>query len=162
MPFNVFCLTCDGHIAQGVRFNAEKKKVGNYFSTPIYSFRMRHTVCSGWIEIRTDPKNTVYVVTAGAKKKAADEDTTPQIIKIRDPDEPAEDPFARKEKEVTDKTEAKQGAARIAELRELSDRQWADPYSHSRKMRRVFRVRASLYIVAGLHAYGLYRLKEQH
>ncbi|KAF8535980.1 CWC16 protein, partial [Trichophaea hybrida] len=140
MPFNIFCQTCSGHIAQGVRFNAEKKKVGNYFSTPIFSFRMRHTVCSGWIEIRTDPKNTAYVVTEGAKKKTADDEPVPGIVRVRDPDEVlVEDPFARTEKNVKDKTEAKQGAARIAELRELSDRQWADPYEHSRKMRKVFR-----------------------
>ncbi|RDW93777.1 Saf4/Yju2 family protein [Aspergillus mulundensis] len=60
MPFAVWCTTCkpENIIGQGVRFNAEKKKVGNYYSTPIYSFRMKHTVCGGWIEIRTDPKNT--------------------------------------------------------------------------------------------------------
>ena len=33
------------------------------------------------------------------------------------------------------------GAARIEELKGLSERQWADPYEHSRKIRRVFRVR---------------------
>ncbi|KAA8909316.1 CWC16 protein [Sphaerosporella brunnea] len=141
MPFNIFCMTCDGHIAQGVRFNAEKKKVGNYFSTPIFSFRMRHTVCSGWIEIRTDPQNTSYVVIEGAKKKAADDELAPGVIKIHDPAEATlEDPFARAEKSVVDKTVVKQGAARIAELKDLSDRQWADPYEHSRKMRKVFRV----------------------
>lgn len=144
MPFNVFCLTCDGHIAQGVRFNAEKKKVGNYYSTPIFAFRMKHTVCQGWIEVRTDPQNTAYVVTEGAKKKAADDEPQMGIIKIHDPSEATvEDPFARKEKEVGDKTEIKRGAARVEELRELSDRQWADPYEHSRKMRKVFRVRIS-------------------
>ncbi|KAJ0295257.1 hypothetical protein COL922a_014075, partial [Colletotrichum nupharicola] len=53
----------------GVRFNAEKKKVGNYHSTPIYSFRFKHSVCGGWIEIRTDPKNTAYVVTEGGRRR---------------------------------------------------------------------------------------------
>lgn len=70
MPFNVFCLHCDGHIAQGVRFNAEKKKVGNYYSSPIFAFRMKHTTCGKWIEIQTDPKNTTYLCTEGAKKQA--------------------------------------------------------------------------------------------
>jgi coiled-coil domain-containing protein 130 len=141
MPFNIFCTTCDGHIAQGVRFNADKKKVGNYFSTPIFSFRMRHTVCAGWIEIRTDPQNTTYVVTEGAKKKTSDDEPALGIIKIHNPAVATlEDPFARAEKNVTDKTAVKQGAARVAELKGLSDRQWADPYEHSRKMRRFFRV----------------------
>lgn len=146
MPFNIWCSTCEGHIAQGVRFNAEKKKIGNYFSTPIFAFRMRHTVCSGWVEIRTDPQNTEYVVTEGAKKKAADDEPTLGIIKIHDPADAAiEDPFAKAEKNVKDKTEIKQGAARIAELRELNDRQWADPWEHSRKMRKVFRVSTTIF-----------------
>ncbi|KAI5814940.1 CWC16 protein [Pyronema omphalodes] len=141
MPFGVFCNHCEGHIAQGVRFNAEKNKVGNYFSTPIFAFRMRHTVCAGWIEIRTDPKNTAYVVTEGAKQKEAEKDKEPNLIKVYDPNAPAipDDPFAKKEKDVKDKTETKQGAARIMELQGLSERQWADPWEHSRKMRKVFR-----------------------
>ncbi|KAJ8110402.1 hypothetical protein ONZ43_g5877 [Nemania bipapillata] len=59
MPFGVWCETCPKPtiIGQGVRFNAEKKKVGAYYSTPIWSFRMRHADCGGVIEIRTDPAN---------------------------------------------------------------------------------------------------------
>lgn len=93
------------------------------------------------MEIHTDPKNTAYVVAEGAKKKSADEDKEAGFIRILDPAErPAEDPFAKKEKNVVDKTEAKVGAARIAELQELSDRQWSDPYEHSKKIRKGFRV----------------------
>ncbi len=40
----------------GVRYNAEKKKVGNYYSTAIYSFRCKCHLCDGWFEIQTDPK----------------------------------------------------------------------------------------------------------
>ena len=40
----------------GVRYNAEKKKIGNYYSTPIYSFRCKCHLCSGWFEIHTDPQ----------------------------------------------------------------------------------------------------------
>jgi coiled-coil domain-containing protein 130 len=142
MPFNIFCLHCDGHIAQGVRFNAEKKKIGKYYSTPIFSFRMKHSVCSGWIEIQTDPKNTAYVAVEGAKKQAAEADPGVGVIRVKDPEEISrlEDPFAKAEKKVVDKTEAKQGAERIAELQGLSDRQWQDPYEYSRKMRKIFRV----------------------
>ena len=151
MPFGVVCATCQAHIAQGVRFNADKKKVGSYHSTPIFSFRMRHTVCSGWIEVRTDPQNTAYVVTEGAKKTAAAEAAEeqlrqgPGLIKIRDPAGPAvgDDPFARTEKKAVNTSRARHGAARIAELKRLSDRQWADPYERSRKVRRVFRVSPS-------------------
>ena len=48
--------TCNNHIGMGVRYNAEKKKIGNYYSTPIYSFRCKCHLCDGWFEIHTDPK----------------------------------------------------------------------------------------------------------
>ena len=48
--------TCNNHIGMGVRYNAEKKKIGNYYSTPIYSFRCKCHLCDGWFEIQTDPK----------------------------------------------------------------------------------------------------------
>ncbi len=35
MPFNIWCGTCKAHIAMGVRYNAEKKAIGNYFSTRV-------------------------------------------------------------------------------------------------------------------------------
>eukprot|EP00966_Prymnesium_polylepis_P288774 6670040-Prymnesium_polylepis.1 len=68
MPFNVRCTGCDNHIGKGVRFNAEKKAVGKYLSTKIWSFRMMcHCEDNTWrtdrsrnphfIEIHTDPKN---------------------------------------------------------------------------------------------------------
>jgi len=82
----------------GVRYNAEKKKVGNYYSTPIFSFRCKCHLCDGWFEIQTDPKvrnqsmlmytllilfffflydkNTRYVVVSGARQK--DEDWNPE------------------------------------------------------------------------------------
>ncbi|KAI5778366.1 CWC16 protein [Geopyxis carbonaria] len=147
MPFNIFCQTCEGHIAQGVRFNAEKKKVGNYLSTPIFSFRMLHSTCGGEIEMKTDPQNTAYVVTKGARKKAADDLPGGGIITVHEVGTTRgvdDDPFAKREKDVGDKTIAKQGAERIAELRDLSERQWADPYLHSRKIRRVFRAERKL------------------
>ena len=43
----------------GVRYNAEKKKIGNYYSTPIFSFRCKCHLCDGWFEIQTDPKVSV-------------------------------------------------------------------------------------------------------
>ncbi|PKU62417.1 coiled-coil domain-containing protein 130 homolog [Dendrobium catenatum] len=35
MPFNIWCGGCNSMIAKGVRFNAEKKQVGNYYSTKV-------------------------------------------------------------------------------------------------------------------------------
>ena len=66
MALKSFCSgTCNNHIGMGVRYNAEKKKIGNYYSTPIFAFRCKCHLCDGWFTIQTDPKNTRYVVTEG-------------------------------------------------------------------------------------------------
>lgn len=69
MPFNVWCNGCGHLIGKGVRFNAEKKQIGNYFSTKIWSFSMTSPCCSEHIEVQTDPKNHEYIVVAGARRK---------------------------------------------------------------------------------------------
>lgn len=41
MPYNIWCGGCESMIAKGVRFNAEKKQVGNYYSTKVsYLFQI--------------------------------------------------------------------------------------------------------------------------
>ncbi|KAK5636304.1 hypothetical protein RRF57_012016 [Xylaria bambusicola] len=82
MPFGVWCGTCSKPtiIGQGVRFNAEKKKVGAYYSTPIWSFRMRHADCGGVIEIRTDPANSEYVVTEGGTRRDTGDDKDDSLV----------------------------------------------------------------------------------
>ena len=69
MPFNVWCEKCNNHIGKGVRYNAEKKKVGNYYSTPIYSFGMKCHLCDQRFVIETDPKACDYKLVSGVKKK---------------------------------------------------------------------------------------------
>ena len=56
MPYNIWCGGCKAHIGMGVRYNAEKSKTGNYYSTPIYKFRMKCHLCDNYFEIQTDPK----------------------------------------------------------------------------------------------------------
>lgn len=143
-------MTCKPHetiIGQGVRFNAEKKKVGNYYSTPVYSFRMRHTQCGGWIEIRTDPRNTAYVVVEGARKRETADDQVPgaigglgEIAVRLGGDNKEEDPLARLEGKVVDKKQAETATSRILDLQRRQDRDWDDPYEKSRRLRRTFRV----------------------
>ena len=146
MPFHIWCTSCPKPtiIGQGVRFNAEKKKVGNYHSTPIYSFRMKHVACGNWIEIRTDPQNTAYVVTEGAKKRDTGEDKIQEgEIKIRTDEERerlANDAFAALEGKVEDKRQAVTDKSRIEELQQAKDRDWDDPGEANRKLRKTFRV----------------------
>lgn len=56
MPFNIWCLGCNNHVGMGVRYNAEKKKIGMYYTTPLYEFKMKCHLCDNHYIIRTDPK----------------------------------------------------------------------------------------------------------
>ncbi|XP_054460130.1 probable splicing factor YJU2B [Anoplopoma fimbria] len=69
MPYNIWCDGCKNHIGMGVRYNAEKKKVGNYYTTPIYRFRMKCHLCVNYIEMQTDPATCDYVIVTGANRK---------------------------------------------------------------------------------------------
>ncbi|KAJ6657728.1 hypothetical protein lerEdw1_002229 [Lerista edwardsae] len=69
MPYNIWCDGCKNHIGMGVRYNAEKKKVGNYYTTPIYRFRMKCHLCPNHIEMQTDPASCDYVIVSGARRK---------------------------------------------------------------------------------------------
>ena len=71
MPFNVWCNGCGHLIGKGVRFNAEKKAIGSYYSTKIWSFSMTSPCCQEHIEVQTDPKNHEYIVVAGARRKVS-------------------------------------------------------------------------------------------
>lgn len=146
MPFAIWCTTCPQEtiIGQGVRFNAEKKMVGNYYSTPIYSFRMKHTACGGWIEIRTDPKNTAYLVIEGAKKRDYAEDKVVegdlQLRTEEEKDRLRNDAFAALEVTIDDKRQATADKRRINDLFEATERDWEDPYAANQKLRKEFRV----------------------
>lgn len=69
LPYNIWCDGCNSHVGMGVRYNAEKTKVGNYYTTPIYKFRMKCHLCDNYFEIQTDPKNHDYVILFGARRK---------------------------------------------------------------------------------------------
>lgn len=55
MPYNIWCDGCNNHIGMGVRYNAEKTKIGMYYTTPVYQFRMKCHLCDNHFEIKTDP-----------------------------------------------------------------------------------------------------------
>ncbi|KAL2874605.1 Protein saf4 [Colletotrichum sp. CLE4] len=148
MPFAIWCATCPKPtiIGQGVRFNAEKKRVGSYFTSAIWQFRMKHADCGGWIEIHTDPKNTAYVVVSGAKKRdTGEEGRTPQEGEM--PAIPTEEEreklrsnaFASLEKTIEDRQQLAQATERIDELQDAASRAWDDPYTRNKALRATFR-----------------------
>ncbi|KAG0352594.1 hypothetical protein BG005_007985 [Podila minutissima] len=143
LPYNIWCNGCNNPIGMGVRYNAEKKKIGNYYSTAILSFRMKCHLCDNWFEIHTNPKNATYDIAGGARKKVEDftaEDN--ETIEIDTPEEferRANDKFARLEHVEQDAIKAKSGATVLTRLQRLNDRQWSDPYALSQKLRKEFR-----------------------
>lgn len=147
MPYAVWCNHCPKPtiIGQGVRFNAEKKKIGNYFSTPIWSFRMKHPACGGWIEIQTDPKNTAYVVTDGGKARDTGEDRVREgeegvpILSAEERERRRQDAFAVLEDKKQDQVQEKEHGKRILELQQARDVDWEDPYEANKRLRRTFR-----------------------
>ena len=145
-PFAIWCTTCSPEqvIGQGVRFNAEKKKAGMYFSSPIWSFRFKHTACGGWIEVRTDPKSAEYIVVEGGRRRdyGLDKDDGERVGVSEEEKARLEKAggFGALEKKVEDKSRAEKEKERIEELMLASQRDWEDPYKMSRKLRREFRV----------------------
>ncbi|KAF9925321.1 hypothetical protein BGZ67_008725 [Mortierella alpina] len=143
LPYNIWCNGCNNPIGMGVRYNAEKKKIGNYYSTAILSFRMKCHLCDNWFEIQTDPKNAAYVVTAGARKKVEDFDAKDnETLEIDTPEEferRANDKFARLEHERIDASRAQTGTTALTRLQRLNERQWSDPYALSQRLRKEFR-----------------------
>lgn len=159
LPFAIWCTSCTPHpaiIGQGVRFNAAKRKVGAYYSSPVYSFVFRHTACGGEIEVRTDPRTTSYVVVRGGRKRDAGEaekegDEGGSLVPTGDAllalsrtrEEQAEEratAFAKLERTIEDRAVLAAASARIEELEEVAEKQWEDPYARNAALRRAFRV----------------------
>ncbi|BDA46914.1 Coiled-coil domain-containing protein 130 homolog [Coccomyxa sp. Obi] len=142
MPFNVWCNGCGHLIGKGVRFNAEKKQIGSYFSTKIWSFSMTAPCCSEHIEVQTDPKNHEYIVVAGARRKAETYTAeAAETLELPDSEEAQakDDPFSKLERRVEDRKRGIQGADRLAELLEDSEAKMKDDYTINKALRRQLR-----------------------
>ncbi|KAJ3171364.1 hypothetical protein HDU87_008391 [Geranomyces variabilis] len=143
LPFNVWCEGCEKHIGMGVRYNAEKKKIGMYYSTPILSFRMKCHLCSHWIEIHTDPKNAEYIIISGARKREEGYDPAdiglPTLQSESTTEKIATDAFYKLEHQVADTKRASAVAVSMSQLIEYNDNKWKDPYAMSQKLRKGFR-----------------------
>jgi coiled-coil domain-containing protein 130 len=128
-----------------VRFNAEKKKVGNYHSTPIWSFRMKHSACGGWWEIRTDPQKAEYIVVEGAQRRdygPGDRDETAEgdlkFLTEEEREKRRNDAFSSLEGKLEDKGMEKKNKERIEDLYDKSE-VWRDPYDVNSRLRKDFR-----------------------
>jgi coiled-coil domain-containing protein 130 len=163
LPFAVWCNQCKppAIIGQGVRFNAEKKKVGNYYSTPIWSFRMKHTACGGWWEIRTDPQKSEYVVVEGARRrdygpdeKGAEADGDLKFLTEEEKERRREDAFANLEGKLEDQGNEKKNKERVEELYDKSE-VWRDPYEVNARLRKDFRMKRKVWKKEERHKEGM-------
>ncbi|XP_008780942.1 coiled-coil domain-containing protein 130-like [Phoenix dactylifera] len=138
MPFNVWCGGCNSMIAKGVRFNAEKKQVGNYYSTKIWSFTMKSACCKHEIVIQTDPKNCEYVIISGAQRKTEDfdiEDAETFALPADEERGKLVDPFYRLEHQEEDLRKKKEAEPLLVRLQRVSDSRHSDDYNLNRALR---------------------------
>lgn len=101
-------------------------------------------LCAGWFEVQTDPKNSRYVVTEGAKQQAQDwdpeEDGGHPVSFTKEGEEPnAGDAFAKFEKASTSKARALTAAERLDEIEQYNEDRWSDPYELNRNLRKALR-----------------------
>ncbi|XP_078657305.1 putative splicing factor YJU2B isoform X2 [Branchiostoma floridae x Branchiostoma belcheri] len=142
LPYNIWCGGCGNHVGMGVRYNAEKTKVGMYYTTPIYKFRMKCHLCDNRFEIQTDPKNCDYVIVSGARRKEErwDAAENEQVVceDHEDKKKMASDPMFRLEHGVKDQDKRKAAVPRLAEIEQWKS-QWQDDFSLNQRARRKFR-----------------------
>lgn len=138
MPYNIWCGGCNSMIAKGVRFNAEKKQVGNYYSTKIWSFTMKAACCKHEIVIQTDPKNCEYLVISGAQKKVEEfdtEDAETMALPVDEEKSKLSDPFYRLEHQEEDLRKKKEAEPLLVRLQRVSDARHLDDYSLNKSLR---------------------------
>jgi coiled-coil domain-containing protein 130 len=152
MPFAVWCAHCPQPtiIGQGVRFNAEKRRAGSYYTTPIWSFKLKHAACGGEIEIRTDPEHSEFVLVSGARRRdygGGQDDRDASLVKSefaittsRERAEQRETAFGKLEITIADREHLEGAKQRIGELKDVAERQWDDPYAQNQRLRKAFRV----------------------
>ncbi|EDO42521.1 predicted protein, partial [Nematostella vectensis] len=142
LPYNIWCGGCGNHVGMGVRYNAEKKKVGNYYSTPIYRFRMKCHLCDNYFEIETDPKNCEYNIVSGARRKEERwEPSATETVEMTDHEDKkrmAIDAMFKLEHGVEDAQKSKKAAPVLHQLQEVQS-VWKDDYAANQILRKKFR-----------------------
>ncbi|XP_042061803.1 coiled-coil domain-containing protein 130-like [Salvia splendens] len=138
MPYNIWCGGCESMIAKGVRFNSEKKQVGNYYSTKIWSFSMKAPCCKHEIVIQTDPQNCAYVIMSGARQKVEEydaEDAETLALPVDDDKSKLADPFKRLEHQEGDMKKKKEAEPVLVRLQRISDSRHLDDYALNKSLR---------------------------
>lgn len=142
MPYNIWCDGCKNHIGMGVRYNAEKKKVGNYYTTPIYRFRMKCHLCVNYIEMQTDPATCDYVIVSGARRKEErwDMAENEQILTTEhtEKEKLETDAMYKLDHGGKDKEKLKKALPSLSEIQDYQST-WKDDFQLNSTLRRKFR-----------------------
>ena len=141
MPFNVWCEGCGHLIGKGVRFNAEKKQIGTYHSTKIWSFTMRAPCCKQRIEVHTDPRNAAYVVVSGGRQKieGGGEGEDGRVTVDPKAEGRPTDPISLLESAEDDKNRALEDRSTIVTLQEESSWRFRSDADNNRDLRKAMR-----------------------
>lgn len=143
MPYNIWCDGCKNHIGMGVRYNAEKKKVGNYYSTPVYQFRMKCHLCDNYFDIKTDPANLDYEIISGARRQENRWDPTQNEQIVPEEKETQrrmfDDAMFKLEHGAKDQKTADDSKPVISKLYQRNDDVWKDNFEANLKLRAEFR-----------------------
>jgi coiled-coil domain-containing protein 130 len=146
LPFNIWCAGCGNHAGMGVRYNAEKSQVGKYYTTPIFRFCMKCTMCENRFEIETDPKNFDYKVVSGASRQnqtpTPDEGEMHSLPGQSEAERLAKDPMYRLEHGVKDEQKAKESVPQIEQLQKLQEGK-KDDFALNQMLRKRFRISLS-------------------
>ncbi|KAK4883468.1 hypothetical protein RN001_006787 [Aquatica leii] len=143
MPFNIWCEGCKNHIGMGVRYNAEKKKVGMYYTTPVFEFKMKCHLCDNHFLIKTDPANLEYTVLSGARRQENRWDPTQNEQVVPETKETQkrlfDDSMFKLEHGTDDQNYAETTKTNLIELFNRNENNWNDNYSANYKLRQMFR-----------------------
>nr|CAI5828400.1 unnamed protein product [Callosobruchus analis] len=143
MPYNIWCEGCQNHIGMGVRYNAEKTKVGMYYTTPVYQFKMKCHLCDNHFVIKTDPANLDYIILSGARRQdnrwdpLQNEQVVPETKETQK--RLFDDSMYKLEHGNSDKASAESAKPRLANLFNRNEDVWADCYTANQKLRAQFR-----------------------
>jgi len=142
MPYNIWCNGCNKHIGMGVRYNAEKRKVGNYYSTTIYKFRMKCHLCDQYMEIQTDPANCDYKILSGARRKEERWDAKAnEQIEMTDhavKKKLMSDPMFKLEHGKSDESKLKKSLPTLNDIQSIQEEK-KDDYLMNKALRKIFR-----------------------